>query len=83
MGRQSCHNSDIVPVAVWTAKPNQDYEITPVQKFFISTGSSSEGDAVQVTDLGQTVTFDFTSRTETAVSTDFTTGYKYTDPVYS
>ncbi|PMD52993.1 uncharacterized protein K444DRAFT_542670 [Hyaloscypha bicolor E] len=84
LGRQSAHDSeDIIPVAVWTAKPSQDYEIAPVQKFFIATGTYSEGDVVNVADLGQTVVIDFTSTTYTNASTDFTTEYKYTSPKYS
>jgi hypothetical protein len=56
--------------------------MAPIQKFFISTGTYSEGDAVKVADLGQTVTFDFTSTSYTTGSVDFTTDYKYTSPSY-
>lgn len=72
MGRQNTHNSsNIVPVEVWTAKPSQKYEVALVQRFFVSTGTYTEGSAVNVADLGQIVTF------------DFTTEYNYTAPAYS
>ena len=75
--------SDVVPVSIWPAKPNQDYEIVPVKRFFVATGSYSELNAVNVAELGQIVTLDFTTRSETSASTEFNTDYQYTNPVYS
>ena len=81
LGRQS--EDDIVPVAVWGAKPNEDYEIAPVEKFFVSTGDYNAGDAVDVAELGATVTFDFTGTTHTVATTTFKDDGTYADPTYS
>jgi hypothetical protein len=84
LGRRSARNrEDIVPVAVWPAKPNQDYEVTPVQKFFIATGSHEESRAVDITTFGKVGTVDFTSMQHTTASIDFTAEYNYTPASYS
>ncbi|PGH23926.1 hypothetical protein AJ80_01988 [Polytolypa hystricis UAMH7299] len=81
LGRQK--GDDVIPVAVWSADPSEDYEIAPVEKFFVSTGNYREGDAVNVSELGKTVTFDFTGTAHTAATTTFQDDGTYTSPTYS
>ncbi|KAJ4316840.1 hypothetical protein N0V94_005253 [Neodidymelliopsis sp. IMI 364377] len=55
---------DVTPVAVWQAKPNQDYQITPKRQYYVSTGKYTPGTIVNVTQLGQVARIDFTGRSE-------------------
>ena len=71
---------DVVPVAVWQAKPNQQYQITPKRIFYIATGDYKAGKIVNVADLGATATIDFTGRKETIATVVFNKELSY-EPV--
>ncbi|KAL8786228.1 MAG: hypothetical protein Q9213_002917 [Squamulea squamosa] len=71
---------DVVPVAVWQAKPNQQYQITPKRIYYISTGRYNAGRIVNVAELGTTATIDFTGRKETVATLVFNNDLSY-DPV--
>jgi len=81
LGRKK--DDGVVPVAVWAATPTQTYEVAPVEKFFISTGTYSEGDAVDVSSLGATVTIDFTGSSNTVATTTLKDDGTYDTPTYS
>jgi len=81
LGRKK--GDDVVPVAVWGAEPTTDYEIAPVEEFFVSTGNYNEGDAVDYSMLGPMVTINFTGRVETIATTTLQDDGTYTDPIYS
>jgi hypothetical protein len=81
IGRQN--GDDIVPVAVWGAEPNTDYEVAPVEKYFISTGNYMEGDSVGVSSLGAVATIDFTGTHHTVATTTLKQDGTYTDLTYS
>ncbi|KAG9571219.1 hypothetical protein KCU71_g504, partial [Aureobasidium melanogenum] len=55
----------VIPVATWTAKSSRDYKVWPKIQYFISTGEYSSGDIVDVADLGEVATIDFTGKKET------------------
>jgi len=60
-----------------------DYTVTPVDKFFISAAHYEEGDAVDVSQVGATVSIDFTGTSHTVASTDFKVDGTYSTPTYS
>ncbi|KAL8835416.1 MAG: hypothetical protein Q9176_006917 [Flavoplaca citrina] len=74
---------DVVPVAVWQAKPNQDYHITPKRVYYISTGKFHAGLIVDVAKLGQTATVDFTGRKETVATVCLNNQLSYEPVQYS
>lgn len=72
-----------MPVATWGTKPSEDYEVAPVEKFYVSTGDYEEGNAVDVTQLGASVTIDFTGSTYTVATTTLQDDGTYTTPTYT
>jgi hypothetical protein len=59
--------NEVVPVAVWQAKPSQKYDLTPVVKYYVSTGDYKAGTAVDITTLGAVSEIDFTKAPPGAV----------------
>lgn len=87
LGRTDHNNpKEVVPVAVWVAKPSQNYEVAPVQKFLIATGNSDgppkEGEVVNLSDL-VIAAIDFTETSKTTASLDLKEDYTYSAPEYS
>ncbi|KAL8900060.1 MAG: hypothetical protein Q9192_001272 [Flavoplaca navasiana] len=74
---------DVVPVAVWQARPNQDYHITPKRVYYISTGKFHAGLIVDVVKLGQTATIDSTGRKETVATVCLNNQLSYEPVQYS
>lgn len=76
-------DGEVVPVAVWQAKPNQQYQITPKRTYYISTGKYKAGRIVNVAELGTIATIDFTGRKETRATVEFTNELSYGVVEYS
>lgn len=55
----------VIPVATWAAKSSRDYKVYPKIKYYVSTGSYTSGDIVDIADLGKVATIDFTGKKET------------------
>jgi hypothetical protein len=73
---------DVLPVAVWKAVPNQQYQITPHRKYYITTGSYAAGTVVDVTQLGKVAALDFTGKQENLATVTMNADYTY-DVKYS
>ncbi len=74
---------DVVPVAVWQAKPSQVYHITPKRIYYISTGTNTTKTILNLTELGATATIDFTGRKETTATVCFNNQFSYEPVQYS
>lgn len=54
------------PVATFVAEPNDTYTITPVERFYVTEGTYTPGEVIDVTTSGnQVIEIDFTGRAET------------------
>lgn len=73
----------VVPVSVWQAKPNQNYQITPRRIYYISIGSFIPGQIVDIRLLSQVATIDFTDRNETVATVTYTPDLYFLEPQYS
>ncbi|KAF4211386.1 hypothetical protein CNMCM8980_002232 [Aspergillus fumigatiaffinis] len=51
---------EVVPVAVWRAEPGEKYILTPKVTYYVSTGDYKAGETVDVTQIGEVSTIDFT-----------------------
>ncbi|POR38654.1 Uncharacterized protein TPAR_01147 [Tolypocladium paradoxum] len=51
---------DVVPVAVWRAKPGKKYDLTPQVTYYVGTGDFKPGTAVDITTIGAIAKIDFT-----------------------
>ncbi|KAM7194054.1 hypothetical protein V8F20_008150 [Naviculisporaceae sp. PSN 640] len=67
--------NSIVPVAVWSPKPEQICKITPSRVFWIVFGQSVPGLCTSFIDLGPPVKIDFTDRSETTATIDLQSDY--------
>jgi len=56
---------EVIPVATWTAQSNRTYKVFPKMVYYISTGAYTSGDIIDVADLREVATIDFTGRKET------------------
>ncbi|KAL5371332.1 hypothetical protein DPSP01_014336 [Paraphaeosphaeria sporulosa] len=76
---------NVVPVAVWTAKPSQIYEVTPVVTYYVSTGDFHAGDVVDVTTLGAIAKIDFTTAKagQTMATITHEIDGRYSGPVFT
>ena len=63
LGRQNpkSQDEDIVPVAIWSADPNELYEVIPKEIFYIATGDFKLGRIVNVRSIGKIARIDFSS----------------------
>ncbi|GIK01901.1 hypothetical protein Aspvir_005942 [Aspergillus viridinutans] len=52
---------EVVPVAVWRAEPGEKYILTPKVTYYVSTGDYRAGETVDVTQIGEISTIDFTT----------------------
>jgi hypothetical protein len=73
----------VIPVAVWQAKPNQVYQVTPHVKYYISTGKYQPGTIVDVTNFGLVCEIDFTGKDENMASVVYNNNLKYEEVKYS
>ena len=78
-------NQKIVPVASFPALPSQQYTLQPVVEFYVGTGSYQPGAAVNVTDIGEIGTIDFTQAQsgQTVATVTHLDTLKYSDPTFS
>lgn len=74
---------DVIPTSVWQAKPNQNYQITPKQTYYISTGTFHAGRIVDFAQLGAYATIDFTGRKETVSTVDLQNDLGYSSVKYT
>ncbi|CAG9938560.1 unnamed protein product [Clonostachys rosea f. rosea IK726] len=77
--------NQVVPVAVWRAKPFQKYDLTPVIKYYVSTGNYKPGTTVDITTLGAVSEIDFTKAKPGQVIATVThnSDGTYSDPTFS
>ncbi|KAK4209236.1 hypothetical protein QBC37DRAFT_378293 [Rhypophila decipiens] len=61
-------NGNVVPVATFLAAPSTTYNIYPVVKYYIATGTYSPGEIINVQSIGVTQLVDFTSSTYNSVT---------------
>lgn len=59
-------SGDVVPLATFPMLPNQTYNVTPVVKYYIGTGSFTAGEIIDVQQIGPTILIDFTTGPVTA-----------------
>ncbi|KAF8461844.1 hypothetical protein BDZ91DRAFT_797610 [Kalaharituber pfeilii] len=76
--------NNVVPVAVWSAEPSTTYLITPIVRYYIGTGSHKQGTTVNVTELGQYATIDFTKvqKGQTVAEVTLKNDGTYTTPTF-
>ncbi|KAL3962832.1 hypothetical protein ACCO45_004355 [Purpureocillium lilacinum] len=76
---------DVVPVAVWRAKPSLNYDLTPKVTYYVGTGDYAAGTAVDITSIGVVSTIDFTTAKpgQTVATITHNVDGTYTDPVFS
>ncbi|KAM7191496.1 hypothetical protein V8F33_008847 [Rhypophila sp. PSN 637] len=61
-------NGNVVPVATFLAAPSTTYNIYPVVKYYIATGTYSPGEIINVQAIGTTQLVDFTASTYNSVT---------------
>ena len=85
MGKFDQKQKNAVPVATFPALPFQNYILQPVVKFYVATGSYVPGETVNLSDIGDIGTIDFTtalSRQTMATITQLSDG-TYSNPTFS
>lgn len=77
--------SEVVPVAVWRARGNQTYILTPQVTYYVGTGDYSAGTAVDITTIGAVATVNFTKARpgQTIATITHNNDGTYSDPVFS
>jgi hypothetical protein len=76
-------SSNIVPVATFPVKPDLQYTVAPVTKYYVSTGSYEQGEIIDVTTLGEIATIDFTGINYTTATVVHNDDGTYSLPAWS
>lgn len=65
--KSNYHNDadpEVMPISIWRAEPNQEYQISPQHSFTILAGERDIDSKISVEELGQMCFIDFTQRKE-------------------
>ncbi len=52
---------NVVPCLTWSADPNAQYDVTPNATYYITTGSYTPGDVLDITEYGTKVAIPFST----------------------
>jgi len=76
-------DGNVQPCVTWQAKPTKSYVVTPILKFWVSTGTYTPGMVVDQTMFGEIADIDFTGRSENIATITHNSNGTYSAPEYS
>jgi hypothetical protein len=75
-------DGQVIPVSTFKADPSITYSIAPVKMYYICTGSYKTGQIINVKEVGETVTIDFTTGYTSAI-TEYQLDGTFSPPRYT